>query len=253
MLTRIYIDNFRSFVNFEYRPEAKQLLLGANGSGKSSLLKAIRSLKWFIEGEESLFTQSTRTRWQYRPLQVLELEALLDGKKYEYRIEIRFAPKTNQPSVNLERLRVSGTPVFELADGKISFFPNDSSQAMTVPFETAKSALHLAQLSNSNVRRFVEWVAQSIHCIHIDAYPGKMDESADDGERDPDYELENLTGWYRYLVQTDPDVNVTFLESLRGGTGWVPHAKILSPRRWRASSSSRFFCPKGRKSGLWDI
>ena len=37
MLTRIYIDNFRCFVNFEYRPERKQLLLGANGSGKSSL------------------------------------------------------------------------------------------------------------------------------------------------------------------------------------------------------------------------
>ena len=62
MLTRIYIDNFRSFVNFEYRPERKQLLLGSNGSGKSSLLDAIRYLKRFIEGDENPFTQSTRTR-----------------------------------------------------------------------------------------------------------------------------------------------------------------------------------------------
>ena len=29
MLKRIYIDNFRCFVNFEYKPERKQLLLGA--------------------------------------------------------------------------------------------------------------------------------------------------------------------------------------------------------------------------------
>lgn len=28
MLTRLYIDNFRSFQNFEYFPESKQLLLG---------------------------------------------------------------------------------------------------------------------------------------------------------------------------------------------------------------------------------
>ena len=28
MLTRIYIDNFRSFVNFEYRPEQKQVTAG---------------------------------------------------------------------------------------------------------------------------------------------------------------------------------------------------------------------------------
>jgi len=41
MLTRLYIDNFRCFVNFEYRPARKQLILGGNGSGKLSLLDAL--------------------------------------------------------------------------------------------------------------------------------------------------------------------------------------------------------------------
>ncbi|HEV2963758.1 MAG TPA: AAA family ATPase, partial [Candidatus Angelobacter sp.] len=45
MLTRISIDNFRCFVNFEYRPAQKQLILGANGSGKSSLLDALLFLR----------------------------------------------------------------------------------------------------------------------------------------------------------------------------------------------------------------
>jgi predicted ATPase len=36
MLTRLYIDNFRCFVKFEYGPARTQLILGANGSGKSS-------------------------------------------------------------------------------------------------------------------------------------------------------------------------------------------------------------------------
>ena len=48
MLTRIYIDNFRCFVNFEYKPDKKQLLLGAIGSGKSSLLDAVGYLKQFV-------------------------------------------------------------------------------------------------------------------------------------------------------------------------------------------------------------
>ena len=52
MLTRLYIDNFLCFVNFEYRLERKQLLLGANGSGKSSVLNAIRDLKSFVKGDE---------------------------------------------------------------------------------------------------------------------------------------------------------------------------------------------------------
>lgn len=214
MLTRIYIDNFRSFLNFEYRPQKKQLLLGANGSGKSSLLDAILYVKQFIEGGQNLFTQSTRTRWQDRPLQVVEIEALLEGNKYEYRLEIRFAPETRHLSVNLESLKVSGAPVFELANGEIHFFPTDSNQSKAIPLETDESALHLSRLSNSHVRRFIEWLG-CLHCFRIDAYPGTMDESADREERQPDYELENLAGWYRHLVQAHPDENVKFLNSMK--------------------------------------
>lgn len=215
MLTRIYIDNFRCFVNFEYKPERKQLLLGANGSGKSSLLGAIRDLKQFVKGDENPFTQSTRTRWQDRPLQVFEIEALLDKQKYEYRLEIQFAQETRQPSVNLERLNVSGTPVFELANGELHFFPNDSQVAVAVKWQAGKSSLHLSQLSNTKVGRFVEWMENSVYCFSIDAYPGKMDESADSEEREPDYELENFAGWYRYLVQAFPVENAGFLNSMK--------------------------------------
>lgn len=214
MLTRVYIDNFRSFINFEYRPEKKQLLLGVNGSGKSSLLHAIRSIQRFVEGVENPFTQSTRTRWQDRPLQVVEIEARLDDRKYEYRVEIRFASDTRQLSVNLESLKVEGTPVFELANGEIHFFQTDSGQSTSIPLETTESALYLSQLSNAHVRRFVEWF-ESVHCFDIDAYHGAMDEAADREERQPDYELENLAGWYRYLVQAYPLENAKFLDSLK--------------------------------------
>src|SRR5271157_4327601 len=213
MLTRVHLDNFRCFVNFDYRPKRKQLLLGANGSGKSSLLDGIRDLKRFIKGDENPFTQSTRTRWLDLPVQVLEIEARLDGQKYEYRVEIRFALETREQAVSLERLTVSGTPVFELANGEIRFFPN-SDETMAVPFRTTKSVLHLSQLSNPKVHRFVEWV-ESLHCFRIDAYPSAMDESADKEEQEPDDELENFAGWYRHLVQTYPDDNVRFVNSMR--------------------------------------
>jgi predicted ATPase len=213
MLTRIYIDNFRSFVNFEYRPEGKQLLLGPNGSGKSSLIDAVRYVKRFIEGDENPFTQSTRTRWLDQPLQVIEIEALLDRKKYIYRVEIRFEPETRQPSVSLERLTVSGSTVFELANGAVTFFSNSSNQPTAVPLKTNRSALHLSQLSNSNVRSFVESM-ERVHCFRIDVYPEAMDEKADSEERRPDYEFGNLAGWYRHLVTAHPDKNVQFLKSM---------------------------------------
>jgi predicted ATPase len=209
----MYIDNFRSFVNFDYRPETKQLLLGPNGTGKSSLLEAFRYLKEFVKGNSNKFTQSTRTRWQDHPLQIFEIEASLDGQPFEYRVEIGFAGVSKEHSVSLERLRVSGATVFELAEGKIRFFPNDSA-SMAVPLQTNRSALHLSLLSNSDVRRFVGWFDQ-VHCFDIDAYPGTMDEVADSEEQEPDFELDNLAGWYRYLLQTHPEENVKFIASLK--------------------------------------
>lgn len=154
MLTRVYIDNFRSFVNFEYRPERKQLLLGANGSGKSSLLEAIRHVKSFIAEGDNPFTPLTRTRWQNRPLQVIEIEALLDGQEYEYRIEIRFELETKQPSVDLETLKVSGASSFERAKGQLRFFMQSGTQDIAKPPDDARSALYLSRLSNPQVGRF---------------------------------------------------------------------------------------------------
>jgi len=214
MLTRIYIDNFRCFVNFEYKPEQKQLLLGANGSGKSSLLDAVRYIKSFICGEENPFTPSTRTRWQDKPLQVIEIEALLDGQEYQYKLEIRFESETRQPSVNMETLKVSGATWFELANGQLRFFLGDSTQETAKPPDSARSALHLSRLSNPHVHTFMKWL-DSVHCFRIDAYPGEMSETADSGESRPDYEVGNLANWYRHLLQEHPADNVRFLTSIR--------------------------------------
>ena len=39
MLTRLYVDNFRCFVDFEYRFDGnKQLIMGRNGSGKTAFV-----------------------------------------------------------------------------------------------------------------------------------------------------------------------------------------------------------------------
>jgi predicted ATPase len=241
MLTRVYIDNFRSFVNFEYRPEKKQLLLGPNGSGKSSLLDAISYLKKFLKGSENPFTQSTRTRWQDRPSQVLEIDAFLRGAKYEYRVEIRCAPETKRMSVAMETLKVSGELVFEFVNGEIHFFSNERVRSPALPLETDRSALHLSLLSNSQVRGFVEWT-ESVHCFRVDAYPSAMEESADREERQPECELENLASWYRYLVQAHPDENLGFLNSLKQALDGFQSLRFSSEedgaRKLRASFAS---------------
>jgi predicted ATPase len=241
MLIRVFIDNFRSFQNFEYTPERKQLLLGANGSSKSSLLEVLRRLKSFVQGDSNVFTQSTRTRWLNSPAQVFELDAELENKRFRYRLELSYAEISKEQTVALERLTVNGETVFELADGKIRFFPN-ASESVAVPLQTNRSALPLSILSNDDVRRFVDWLSHRVHCFDIDPYPGQMDEAVDTEEREPDFELNNLASWYRSVVSTNPDENVKFLDSLRRCMDGFLTLKFSSEedgvRRLRAEFSS---------------
>lgn len=246
MLARLYIDNFLCFVNFEYRPEQKQLLLGPNGAGKSSLLTAIRYLKQFVKGNSNPFTQVARTRWEDRPLQVFEIEAILDDDKYEYRVEISVALEAKHLSVNLERLKVSGVTVFELANREIRLFTNGTTQANPIPFETVNSALHLSVLGNARVRRFVEWM-ETIHCVRIDAYPSAMDESADEEVRSPDDELENFAAWYRYLVQAQPEENVKFLGSMRGSLDGFQALRFSSGEGGTRNLRADFIGPQNKR------
>ncbi|BAP55653.1 ATPase [Thioploca ingrica] len=48
MLKRIYIDNYKIFVNFSLDFKQSNLLLGENGSGKTTLFEVINRLKEFV-------------------------------------------------------------------------------------------------------------------------------------------------------------------------------------------------------------
>jgi len=214
MLKRLYIDNFRCFVNFEYKPERKQLLLGANGSGKSSLLEAVRLLKEFVKGRDIPFTQSSRTRWQDRPFQVFEIEALIDEKLFVYRAEIAYSSKLSVPLVSVERLTVDGATSFELVDGEMRSRFEGTELSSFLRGEARESSLQLASYGNPRVYQFVQWM-DTVHCFKIDAYETKMEETADAASIFPDYEMEYMASWYRGLIEADPDGNDAYRASMR--------------------------------------
>ena len=55
MISRIYIDNYKCFTNFEYHPGNLQLLLGGNGTGKTAVFEVLELLGSFLV--EGLTTQ----------------------------------------------------------------------------------------------------------------------------------------------------------------------------------------------------
>ena len=89
MLTRVFIDNFRSFVDFQFEPGSRQLILGGNGSGKSSFVDALLLLRRFtVECEKNTgeTIASQRTRWLSKDRQTFEIDSNLEAKRAAGRI-----------------------------------------------------------------------------------------------------------------------------------------------------------------------
>jgi AAA15 family ATPase/GTPase len=85
MLTRVFIDNYKCFVNFSFTTLAKQLVLGVNGAGKSAFLDALLAIRDFTrpgEKVDRILNQDTRTRWQTLTQQSFELEVSGNGGNY---------------------------------------------------------------------------------------------------------------------------------------------------------------------------
>lgn len=71
MINHIYIDNFKCFTNFTIKLDSFGLLLGENGTGKSTVFDVLARVRDFLcHGAEAkiVFPASSLTAWDGRPL-----------------------------------------------------------------------------------------------------------------------------------------------------------------------------------------
>lgn len=216
MLSRIYIDNYKSLVNFELNVGSLNLLLGPNGAGKSSVFEVLRKLRAFIGGEsklDSLFDDSSRTRWQTLRLQTFELEIKGEQGLYQYELAIEHDESGQKLRVKHERLGMDGNPLLRFEQGEMHLYRDDYAAGPVYPFDWNLSALASIFARSDNQK--LAWFKERIQKLIVaQSMPGRMSPDSDHEEPVPGKYLENFVAWYRYLSQ-DQGLALAVTEVLR--------------------------------------
>ena len=208
MLTRLYADNYKCFVNFELRFGDATLLLGTNGAGKSSVLDVVYRLKQFLfggrpVGDFEAFPASTRTRWGGRKVQTIALDVELDGERFEYKLEVEHQGDTGRARVRLESLTASGGALFHCSLGEAQLYRDDHSEGPRLSVDWTKSFLGPVSGGRSNVclARFMDFMGRLVFC-RLD--PAGFDANASDESTLLARGGGNFVAWYRHLMQENP-------------------------------------------------
>lgn len=139
MLRLLRADNFKCLDGFELRLDGHALLMGLNGSGKSTVVELLDRLRGFwVAGDKatSCFPGSTRTRWGSQWPQAFELHLETDGHPLLLRVELGPADKGEPVRIAEEDIDGGDLTVRRRGNAPIELGPGDvTQQQLLVPDE----------------------------------------------------------------------------------------------------------------------
>ena len=219
MFRRIYIDNYKCLVNFELPLQELTLLMGSNGSGKSSVLEVVHSLRQLLRGvvkvtDPGVFPARTRTRWQDRPVQVFEVQVDLDGDILEYRIEVEHEDGTGKARVRYEGLTGGGNPLFSFNMGDVQLYRDDHSEGPAFPADWSESALARVVSGRDN-KRLTGFLAFMRRVLICGLNPAGFATEAWGEEEILARDASNFASWYQFVSLERPDLVPPYIEALK--------------------------------------
>ena len=212
MLTRVFVHNYRSLVNFECNLGARQLILGPNGAGKSSLFDVLGLLRDFCvrgdppdrEPPETHFVGRSRTRWLDESEQAFELDVTGNGGVYRFRLTVDSWGTPEQPRVVKEEVTFENLPIFRFVMGEVHLFNDRHEDKVQYPFDWYRSALATIaeRKDNTKLTWFKNWLGG---LMLVSPDPRRMSGVAAIEAKNPDRYLSNFANWIRHLRQETDD------------------------------------------------
>ena len=138
MLKRLYADNFRCLTNFDLTLDEANILLGANGTGKTSVLTAVRRIERLVVGGakvDDVFPARDLTLSGNRGEQRFEIQSCFSGHTYDYALTIEHDRDRGRMRIDTETLAHDGRPIFEFRRGEAQLYHDDYKAGPAYPFD----------------------------------------------------------------------------------------------------------------------
>lgn len=218
MITRLYIDNFRTLVNFEIKLDQINLLMGPNGSGKSSVFAVLRRLQQFNRGEGkigSIFALRDLTRWQNQSTQRFELDLKLPEGEMRYVLVLEFREGEEKCRIKEETLTEGSLLLFERKLDTVKLYRDDHSAGPAYPFDWTLSALATIQGRHDNTK-LSAFRRQLDRLVIAAISPAEMETNTQDEAPTLSPRMENFASWYRKLSQENMGAMLRLFQELKG-------------------------------------
>lgn len=203
MLTRIYADNFRCLVNFELKLDRLTLLMGPNGSGKTSVFEVLRRLQQFMAGDgkiQQAFPARDLTRWQARTEQRFELDLQVGDDLLNYVLSVEHQDGGGKSRVKEEVLSQGGRPLFAFRMGEVHLFRDNHSAGPVYPYDWTLPALAGVQAAHDN-KKLTRFRTQIANFVIAGFSPSQMEPESRAEATRLGPRMENFVSWYRRLAQ----------------------------------------------------
>jgi predicted ATPase len=220
MLTSVLIHNYNCFVDFKLELPRKLLIVGSNGSGKTSLWEALAGLQdLVVRSAEAATTFPTRslTRWlPGDPVQRFAMDMQIDGAAYHYEIEIVHDVARRLASIRHEQLTADGKALYELIDGEVRLYGDDprADPPTSFPFGRKRSFLPDMEPGRDNKRTIA--FREALANVWLLAPTPRRLEPTTTGEASwLERDGRNFTSWLRGILVERPGLGNEVTEALR--------------------------------------
>lgn len=217
MLEYIYVNNYKSFVNFRMDFSKSNLLIGKNGTGKSNVFIVITSIRDVILGASrnlsELFPQETLTRWMKSNVQTFEMGMKDKDLEYIYRLEIEQDLSSMRAWILSERILCNGDIIYQMSNGNAEVYDDDHNVGKVLA-DSNISGIAFVPIDNryKKIRGFREQITRIILCT---PNPKSMPDIVQNDIYVPKVDFSNIASTFAGVVLTDPDIYSDLAETFK--------------------------------------